>query len=94
MKYELRLFITGSTASSQQAIENLKSICDTELNGLRYNLEIVDVLENPELAEQEKIIATPTLIKSLPPPMRKIIGDLSDREKVLLGLNLVTIPRI
>ena len=69
------------------AIANLRRICDQELRG-QYQLEIIDVLENPQAAEDEKILATPTLIKQLPPPLRRVIGDLSDKEKVLLGLEV------
>jgi circadian clock protein KaiB len=69
------------------AISNLKRICEQELEG-RYDLEIIDVLEYPQLAEDEKILATPTLIKQLPPPLRRVIGDLSDKEKVLFGLEV------
>ena len=69
------------------AIENLRRICEKDLKG-RYDLEVIDVLKNPELAEQDKILATPTLIKQLPPPLRRVIGDISDAEKVLLGLEL------
>jgi circadian clock protein KaiB len=86
-KYVLKLYVTGQTANSQKAIENLKSVLKTELNGL-YSLEVIDVLKNPQLAEEDKILATPTLAKVLPPPVRKIIGDLSSIEKVLLGLDL------
>ena len=86
-KYVLKLYVTGQTANSQKAIENLKSVLKAELNGL-YSLEVVDVLKHPQLAEEDKILATPTLAKVLPPPVRKIIGDLSDVEKVLLGLDL------
>ena len=86
-KYRLRLFVTGRTAQSLRAIENLQKICDSDLEGF-YEVEVVDVLENPALAEGEKILATPTLEKRLPEPVRKIIGDLSDREKVLWGLDL------
>ena len=85
--FKLRLYITGSTSQSIRAIENLKSICETELPGL-YEIEVIDVLEHPEMAESEKILATPTLVKRLPEPVRKIIGDLSDRHKVLLGLDV------
>lgn len=85
--YSLRLYVTGRTPNSLQAIENLRAICDTELAG-RYRVEVIDVLEHPQLAEEEKILATPTLVKELPEPLRKIIGDLSDRDKVLLGLDL------
>lgn len=87
MKFKLRLYVTGRTPQSQRAIENLRTICDADLSG-SYEVEVIDVLEHPALAENEKILATPTLVKKLPEPVRKIIGDLSDREKVLLGLDL------
>jgi circadian clock protein KaiB len=86
-KFKLRLYITGRTAQSQRALDNLRTICESELSGL-YEIDVIDVLEHPGLAENEKILATPTLVKRLPEPVRKIIGDLSDREKVLLGLDL------
>jgi circadian clock protein KaiB len=86
-KYLLRLFITGKTIKSEQCIANLQSICEKDLHG-EYELEVIDVLERPQLAEDDKILATPTLIKKLPPPVRRLIGDLSDAEKVLLGLDL------
>lgn len=86
-KYLLKLYITGQTPRSEAAIANLRKICETELNGA-YEMVIIDILERPQLAEDEKILATPTLIKELPPPLRRIIGDLSDTEKVLLGLDL------
>jgi len=86
-KFRLRLYVTGRSSQSQHAIENLRKICEAELRGV-YDIEVVDVLENPVLAENDKILATPTLVKRLPEPVRKIIGDLSDREKVLLGLDL------
>lgn len=87
MTYRLRLFITGRTPHSIRALENLQEICETELSG-RYEVEIIDVLENPAIANVDKILATPTLVRKLPEPVRKIIGDLSDREKVLLGLDI------
>jgi len=86
-KFKLRLYITGKTPKSERAIANLKEICEKELEGL-YELQIIDVLESPQLAEDEKILATPTLIKDLPPPLKRIIGDLSNSDKVLLGLDL------
>lgn len=85
--YVLKLYVTGKTPRSEQAIENLRQICEQELTN-KYELIVTDVLKHPRLAEDEKIIATPTLIKVLPPPMRRIIGDLSDSDKVLLGLDL------
>jgi circadian clock protein KaiB len=81
------LFVTGRTARANTAIVNLRRICEQQLRG-RYELEIIDVLEHPDKAEDERILATPTLIKSLPPPLRRVIGDLSDTEKVLLGLEV------
>jgi circadian clock protein KaiB len=86
-KYLLRLFVTGASPRSATAIANLRRICDEELKGA-YDLEIIDVQEHPALAEDERILATPTLIKSLPLPLRRVIGDLSDKDKVLLGLEL------
>lgn len=86
-KYLLRLFVTGASPRTTIAVANLKRICEQELEG-RYELEIIDVLEHPEMAEEERILATPTLIKSLPLPLRRVIGDLSDKEKVLLGLEV------
>ena len=85
--YLLRLYVTGRTRRSEAAIRNLEAIVADELAD-DYELEIIDVLERPQLAEDEKIIATPTLIKELPPPVRRLIGDLSDRERLLLGLDL------
>ncbi len=86
-KTRLRLYITGQTSKSRVAIANMHRICEEDLNG-QYELDIVDVLERPQLAENEKILATPTLIKVVPPPLRRIIGDLSNKEQVLLGLDL------
>ncbi|MFY9646308.1 MAG: circadian clock protein KaiB [Terriglobales bacterium] len=89
MKYNLKLYVTGNTPRAVRAISNLKRICEEELAG-QYEMTIVDVLSRPQLAEDEKILATPTLVKNLPPPLRRIIGDLSDTEKVLLGLDIVS----
>jgi circadian clock protein KaiB len=86
-KYLLRLYITGSTSRSVLAITNLKRICEEYLNG-RYELEVIDLYQHPGLAKDEQIIAAPTLIKRLPLPFQRIIGDMSDKEKVLLGLDL------
>jgi circadian clock protein KaiB len=88
-KYLLKLYVTGSSPRTKTAIENLNRICESELQGL-YKLEIIDVLQFPQLAEDERILATPTLIKQLPPPLRRVIGDLSDKEKVLFGLEVRT----
>ncbi len=89
-KVILKLYVTGRTPRSQRAIGALQKICEEELAG-SYDLTVIDVLEHPQLAEEEKILATPTVIRSLPPPIRRIIGDLSEAEKVLLGLDLTTI---
>jgi circadian clock protein KaiB len=86
-KYVLKLYVTGRSARAERAIANLKRICEEDLRGC-YSLEVIDVLEHPQLAEDERILATPTLIKQLPPPLRRVIGDLSDKEKVLLGLDV------
>ena len=86
-KLVLKLYVTGRTSRSERAISNLKRICDEELLG-DYEVALIDVLERPQLAEDDKIVATPTLVKETPLPLRRIIGDLSDREKVLIGLDL------
>jgi len=86
-KYVLRLYITGTTSRSVLAIANLKKICEEYLEG-RYELEVIDLYRMPVLAKDEQIIAAPTLIKKLPLPFRRIIGDMSDVEKVLMGLDL------
>ena len=86
-KYVLRLYIAGLTPRSQKAINNIKKICEDHLKG-RYDLEVIDVYQQPVLAKGEQIIAAPTLIKKLPLPLRKFIGDLSDSERILLGLDL------
>jgi circadian clock protein KaiB len=86
-KYVLRLFITGSTPRSARSIFNLRNLCEDRLMG-RYQLEVVDIYQQPELARAEQIIAAPTLIKSLPLPLRRLVGDLSDRDRVLVGLDL------
>lgn len=82
-----KLYITGETLSSRHAIENLRQILENEYAG-QYELELIDILKHPRLAEEEKILATPALIKELPEPVRRIVGDLADREQVLLGLDL------
>jgi circadian clock protein KaiB len=87
-KYVLRLYVTGMTPRSTKAIENIKKICEEHLKG-RYDLEIIDIYQQPSLAEGEQIIAAPTLIKKLPLPLRRFIGDMSMTEKILLGLDLL-----
>lgn len=86
--YVLKLYVAGNTSNSVRALKTLKDILEQEFQGV-YALKVIDVLKNPQLAEEDKILATPTLAKVLPPPVRKIIGDLSDREKVLVGLDLL-----
>ena len=86
--YVLKLYVAGNTPNSVRALKTLKNILEEEFQGV-YALKVIDVLKNPQLAEEDKILATPTLSKILPPPVRKIIGDLSDREKVLVGLDLL-----
>ncbi|MGH9377643.1 MAG: circadian clock KaiB family protein [Terriglobia bacterium] len=85
--YVLRLYVTGATPRSSRSILNIRSFCEERLLG-RYHLEVIDIYQQPELAKNEQIIATPTLIKTLPQPLRRIVGDLSDRERVLAGLDL------
>jgi circadian clock protein KaiB len=86
-KYVLRLYVAGETPRSLTAIANIKKICETYLKG-RYTLEVIDLYKHPTLAKGEQIIAVPTLIKELPPPVRRIIGDLSETDKVLVGLDI------
>ena len=88
VKYVLKLYVTGMTPRSQAALKNIKDILSEGYKGT-YSLKVIDVLKQPKLAEDDKILATPTLIKILPPPVARIIGDLMDKEKVLLGLDLV-----
>lgn len=86
-KYILRLFVTGTTPRSIQAMAAIRKICEENLRG-RYELEIIDVYQQPDLARTEQIIAAPTLIKKLPVPLRRFIGDMSDTERILVGLDL------
>ncbi len=86
----LKLYVVGETAFSKKAIAQLRSILTAEFKG-GYELTVIDILKHPELAEKDKIIAAPTLLRMLPPPARKIIGDLTNREKVLLGLDVHTL---
>ena len=87
VKYVLRLYINGSTLKSTLAVKNIKQVCEQHLNG-RYDLEIIDICQQAHLARDEQIVAVPTLIKQLPRPLRRLIGDLSDHNKVLFGLDL------
>jgi len=87
VKYVLRLYVAGVSLRSSQAITNIRKICDEHLQG-RCDLEVIDILQHPVLAEGEQIIAAPTLIKKLPPPLQRFIGDMANVEKILLGLDL------
>ena len=89
--YVLQLYVTGMTPRSTQAIANAKKICETHLQG-QYDLSVIDVYQQPQLAKDAQIVAVPTLVKKLPLPLRRIIGDLSDRDQVLLGLKLTPKP--
>jgi len=91
--YLLRLYITGSTPQSIRAITNIKKVCEEHLEG-RYYLEVIDLYQKPNLARGEQIIAAPTLIKKLPLPLRRIIGDLSNTERVLVGLDLRAVKKM
>jgi len=90
-KYVLRLYVTGSTPRSTKAIANLRALCEKHLSG-RYDLEVIDIFQQPVLAQGEQIIAAPTLIKELPAPIRKVVGDLSNTDRVLMGLDLKPRP--
>ena len=85
--WELRLYIAGKTPKSVTALTNLKNYCEAHLKG-QYSIEVIDLLKKPQLAEGDQIFAVPTLVRKFPEPIRKIIGDLSNEEKVLVGLNL------
>jgi len=86
-KYLLRLYVTGTTGKSMRAIQNVRRICEEHLHGL-YDLEVVDIYKNLPLARGDQIIAAPTLIKRLPVPLRRLIGDMSDEQRVLVGLDI------
>ena len=85
--WELRLYVAGMTSRAMTALENLKQICEEHLAGC-YEIEVIDLIKNPQLARGDQIIAVPTLVRKLPEPIKKIIGDLSDKERVLVGLDL------
>jgi circadian clock protein KaiB len=89
-QYHLRLYVAGPTRRSVAAISNLQRICDVHLGG-RYAIEVIDLLEQPNMAKADEIVAIPTLVRKLPPPIRKIIGDLSNVDRVLLGLDIVNL---
>jgi circadian clock protein KaiB len=86
-RYVLRLYVTGNTPRAMRAVVNIRKICEEHLEG-RYDLEVIDISQHPTLAEGEQIIAAPTLIKKLPQPLRRFIGDMSQTERILLGLDL------
>jgi circadian clock protein KaiB len=86
-KWELRLYTAGQSPKSLAALANLKRVCDEHLSG-RYSIEVIDLLKNPRLAKDDEIIAIPTLVRKLPQPLRKLVGDLSDTERTLVGLQL------
>lgn len=88
----LRLYVAGQTPKSVAALSNLRKICDDHLNG-QYRIEVIDLIKNPQLAHGDQILAIPTLVKRLPVPMRKIIGDLSNTDRVLVGLDLTDVER-
>ncbi len=91
-RIELRLYVAGQTPRSLAALTNLKSLCEERVQG-RYKLEVIDLLKHPRLASGDQILAVPTLVRRLPQPLRKIIGDLSDRQKLLVGLDLQELDR-
>jgi circadian clock protein KaiB len=90
-RWRLRLYVAGQTPKSLQALANLEQICEEHLAG-RYEIEVIDLLEQPQRAREDEIIAVPTLVRTLPEPMIRIIGDLSDTERVLVGLQLMPAP--
>ena len=90
--WQLRLYVAGQTPKSMVAFANLKDICEKHLKG-KYEIEVIDLLENPKLAKGDQIFAIPTLVRKLPQPVRKLIGDLSNKEKVLVGLNLYPLEK-
>jgi circadian clock protein KaiB len=85
--YVLRLYVTGLSPRAKEAIRNIKRLCEEELHG-RYDLKVIDIYQQPELAKKEQILAAPTLIRTLPLPLRKMVGDMSDREKIIVGLEI------
>lgn len=89
--YLLRLYVTGTTPRSARAIQNIRAICEEKLRG-RYELEVVDIYQHPEQAKPEQVVVTPTLVKKLPLPVRRLVGDLSNSERVLAGLDILPRP--
>ena len=90
-RWNLRLYVAGQTPKSLIALANLRRICDEHMNG-QYNIEVIDLMENPQLAQRDQIVAIPTLVRELPSPLKRIIGDLSNTERVLVGLDVVPRP--
>jgi circadian clock protein KaiB len=88
-RWNLRLYVAGQTPKSVTALANLKRICDEHMNG-QYSVEVIDLMENPQLARRDQIVAIPTLVRELPSPLKRIIGDLSNTERVLVGLDVVS----
>lgn len=86
-EWQLRIYVAGETEKSRKAIENLKKVCEEHLQG-KYEIEVVDLMKNPQLAAQDQIFAVPTIIRKLPEPLKKLIGDMSMSEKVLVGLDI------
>ena len=92
-EWQLRLYVAGGTARSAVALKNLRAICESHLAG-RYSIEVIDLLKHPQLAAGDQILAVPTLVRKLPEPMRKIIGDLSHEERVLVGLDILNLKTV
>jgi circadian clock protein KaiB len=90
-RWNLRLYVAGQTPKSLIALANLRRICDEHMNG-QYDIEVIDLMENPQLAQRDQIVAIPTLVRELPSPLKRIIGDLSNTERVLVGLDVVPRP--
>jgi circadian clock protein KaiB len=90
-EWQLKLYVAGQTTKSIAALENLRNVCETHLSG-RYEIEVIDLLVNPKLAAGDQILAVPTLVRKVPEPIRKIIGDLSNEERVLVGLDVRPVP--
>ena len=91
-EFQLRLYVAGKTAKSQLALKNLRRLCETHLAG-RYQIEVIDLLVTPKLAAGDQILAVPTLVRKLPEPIKKIIGDLSNEDRVLVGLDVQRLPK-
>lgn len=92
-EWQLRLYIAGHTPKSIKAIDNLKRYCEQHLTG-KYSIEVIDLLKDPQLAEEDQILAIPTLVRKSPQPTRQVIGDLSNEEKVLVGLNIIPVQAV